>query len=253
MYNEKKCTLCGTCYRNCPKKAIIIESSKLKIKREMCIKCRQCAENCPADAIFFSGEKKSISDIMKIVLRDKEYYDTSAGGVTVSGGEPFVQFEVLYSLLLECRKNNIHTAIETAGDVQWNEMERTISLVDLFLFDLKHIDPEEIVKVTKGNGYNIQSNLQKLAQVDASKIILRIPIIPGFNYKEEVIKEMISFAEKLNISEVNLLPYHTLGKFKYEQLGKVYPMDGASMLDKKELQKYVDMYRHHKIKVKIGG
>ena len=249
LYNTTKCVLCGTCIKNCPTQSIKLIDGKIVINRDTCIKCRLCADNCLAEAIYFIGQTKTISEIMKIILKDKEYYEVSNGGVTISGGEPFVQYDVLCALLSECKNNGIHTAIETTGDTDWEKIEKVQDKIDLFLYDMKHIDPEKLKEVPKGNGNRILSNLKKLASLCPEKIIIRVPVIPSFNYDEDTINGIINFAIDNKIKEVNLLPYHNLGKSKYEHLGLTYPMGDIPMLKKEELLKYA---RNDEILVKIG-
>lgn len=154
------------------------------------------------------------------------------------------------ALLSECKNNGIHTAIETTGDTDWEKIEKVQDKIDLFLYDMKHIDPEKLKEVPKGNGNRILSNLKKLASLCPEKIIIRVPVIPSFNYDEDTINGIINFAIDNKIKEVNLLPYHNLGKSKYEHLGLTYPMGDIPMLKKEELLKYA---RNDEILVKIGG
>lgn len=253
MYNSKKCVKCGTCVKNCPQKAITVENGQLNFDRKKCITCKTCKENCPADAISFIGERKSIEEVMESILRDKNYYEESGGGVTFSGGEPFVQFDFLINVLKKCKEYNINTAIETTGDTSWSNIEMVLPYVDLFLYDMKHSVPEKIIEITGGNGYRIQENLVKLAKEDPNKIIIRVPVIPGFNYYDNVIKDIINMALQLKIPEVNLLPYHNLGASKYDQLGKEYTLKDVKMMSKSELKHYENYGEAVGVMVKIGG
>ena len=153
-------------------------------------------------------------------------------------------------MLDACKEQGIHTAVETTGDTDWDKIEMIQNKIDLFLFDVKHINPEKIKEITKGNGNRILENLRKLAKIDASKIVIRVPVIPTFNNDEITIQGIISLAIELGIPEINLLPYHNLGKSKYDHLGLSYPMGNLAMMKKEELQKY---YRNDIIHVKIGG
>ena len=202
------------------------------------------------DAIYFIGKESTIDEIMAVIMKDKDYYDVSGGGITISGGEPFMQYNALCALLDACKEQGIHTAVETTGDTDWDKIEMIQNKIDLFLFDVKHINPEKIKEITKGNGNRILENLRKLAKIDASKIVIRVPVIPTFNNDEITIQGIISLAIELGIPEINLLPYHNLGKSKYDHLGLSYPMGNLAMMKKEELQKY---YRNDIIHVKIGG
>ncbi|MCG4663080.1 glycyl-radical enzyme activating protein [[Clostridium] innocuum] len=250
MYNKSKCILCGTCAENCPTKSIQFVNEEIVINRKTCINCKTCAKNCLVDAIYFIGKESTIDEIMAVIMKDKDYYDVSGGGITISGGEPFMQYNALCALLDACKEQGIHTAVETTGDTDWDKIEMIQNKIDLFLFDVKHINPEKIKEITKGNGNRILENLRKLAKIDASKIVIRVPVIPTFNNDEITIQGIISLAIELGIPEINLLPYHNLGKSKYDHLGLSYPMGNLAMMKKEELQKY---YRNDIIHVKIGG
>ena len=253
MYKEKTCIKCGKCVVNCPQKAISIVDGKLQFDREKCIKCETCAINCPVSAIHFIGKSVEIEEIMQEVLKDKPFYIESQGGVTISGGEPFVQFAVLKELLVRLKEEGISTAVETTGDTDWEKIEECLPYIDLFLFDVKHSQASEIKRVTKGNGERILYNLKKLASVAANKIIIRTPVIPEFNYDSKTIKEIIDLGAKYQVSEVHLLPYHTLGSSKYEQLDREYTLQGIKMLSKDYLKDFVEYGKSLGVNIQAGG
>ena len=236
MYQEQKCVHCLRCLNSCPIQAISFNEEKLLFNRNKCVSCKTCEKNCLNSAIKFIGKKITTDEIFRIIEKDETYYQESNGGVTFSGGEPFVQFETLKQLLEMCHER-YHTAIETTGDTEWEHIEEVLPKVDLFLLDVKHYDPEWIIKVTKGNGYRIQSNLKKLASIVSNKIIARVPVIPQYNYEQKTLEKMLDMIKENNIKKVNLLPYHTLGVDKYTQLGRDYSLS-SKMLTKKDLEPY---------------
>jgi pyruvate formate lyase activating enzyme len=187
------------------------------------------------------------------VLKDKDYYDVSGGGVTVSGGEPFVQFDFFLDILKQAKVNGLHTAVETTGNTDFSKILEAEPYLDLFLFDMKHLDPEEITRVTKGNGSLIQENFRHLAAIAPKKIIMRVPVIPGFNYASETLEGLIRMAKELDILEVHLLPYHNLGANKYRQLGQTYELEALKMMNKKELEQYTEFGKSLGIHVQAGG
>jgi pyruvate formate lyase activating enzyme len=195
----------------------------------------------------------TVDEIVGIVGDDCVFYENSGGGVTVSGGEPFVQYSGLRELLKALKEKNISIAIETTGDTDWEKIESIIQYVDFFLFDVKHSDADLISKITKGNGERILKNLEKLAEKCAKKIIMRVPVIPDFNYSDDVLESIICIGERLGISEIDLLPYHTLGVSKYRQLGVEYQYPVTKMMNKKELQRFIQTDSKRQIRVQVGG
>lgn len=173
--------------------------------------------------------------------------------MTISGGEPFVQFSVLKELLVRLKEEGISTAIETTGDTDWKNIEECLPYIDLFLFDVKHSQASEIERVTKGNGERILSNLKKLASIAADKIIIRTPVIPEFNYNQSTLREIIDLGAEYHVSQIHLLPYHTLGTSKYEQLDREYTLQGIKMLLKEDLKDFVEYGKSLGVNIQAGG
>lgn len=253
MYNAQKCVRCGKCVIHCPTKAIRFDGMSLNFDRKSCIQCKTCANGCLQDAIQFNGELQSVEQIVAMVMRDKDYYDTTGGGVTISGGECFVQFDRFMELLKRFKQENLHIAVETCGQTSLENIKEVFPYVDLFLFDLKHIDADKFYHVTGGNLEIILTNIAYIAKKDPDKIILRVPVIPDFNYQDMVLKNILYLAKEYGIKHVHLLPYHTFGIGKYEQLGIPYTMESTVSLHKDELKIYSELGEEIGIKVHIGG
>ncbi|MDR1795448.1 MAG: glycyl-radical enzyme activating protein [Erysipelotrichaceae bacterium] len=253
LYQKNKCVGCQTCVSVCPQKAIRFLNNRWQLDRAQCICCGQCAAHCSSDALRLSYKELSVDEVMTVVLQDKNYYSDSSGGLTVSGGEPFVQFTGLLKLLKQAKENQIHTAIETTGDTKWQNIEAVLPFTDLFLFDLKADSAKAITEMSQGNGERILANLNRLSRLFKEKIILRVPCIPGYNFTSESIETMLGIAVSLGIAEVHLLPYHNLGKGKYEQLGLDYALGDLSMLKKSDLQVYCEFGERLGLKVQAGG
>jgi pyruvate formate lyase activating enzyme len=164
---------------------------------------------------------------MDIILRDRDYYDASGGGVTFSGGEPFFQFPALKTLLECCREEGLDTAVETSGEADPAFVAEAAPLVNRFLLDLKTADPRRLQEVCGGGGAVFQ-NIAWLGARQASageggfRVTGRIPVIPGFNADAESMDAIFALAFRHGIGRVELLPYHTLGKGKYRELGLEY-------------------------------
>ncbi len=252
MYDKRKCVKCKKCFLICPNKAINFDNEFI-YDASQCIHCEKCVQSCFHQAIKFAGKDMLIDDIVAEVLKDRDYYDNSGGGVTISGGEPFFQFQSILKLVKKLKKNNISTAVETTGNYKLDYLKETLPYIDLFLFDIKHIDHQKLSDITGGNSDLIFSNLEYLAHNCPDKVIVRVPVIPYFNYSKETLESIIDYASQLGIKEVNLLPYHSLGKNKWEQMHKDYQFKELKMMEKNVLEEYINYGIKHDIYVKIGG
>lgn len=252
MHDTKKCVECRQCEINCSSKAITWNHG-FHWNIDNCMFCNTCVDTCIANAISFAGKDMRIEEIVSEVLKDIRYYETSGGGVTISGGEPFVQFDDFLSLLKELKKYKLHVAVETTGNYELKKLKEAVSYIDLFLFDIKHIDKQLLKQVTGADLEQILQNLTFLSTNNPSSVIIRVPVIPGFNYEKKTILSIFDIAKKYGISNVNLLPYHSLGKNKWGQLHKPYTFEGLPMMDKKELEEYIGIGKEYGLQIKIGG
>jgi pyruvate formate lyase activating enzyme len=190
---------------------------------------------------------------MNIIRRDKHYYQTSGGGVTFSGGEAFVQYNALMALLIACKDEGLHTAIETCGQVEPEKIKEAYPLTDLFLFDIKHTEKRLLKKITGADGDTIYRNLDYISAADPEKIMMRVPVIPGFNYSTRYITAIYRLALKKGIKRVHLLPYHVLGKDKYAQTGLEDAYPHCSAVTKTELIPFKRKGEKMGLNVQIGG
>ena len=204
LFYESKCIGCKKCKSVCKSKA--------------CILCGECAIYCPSMAREICGREITPRELFDIIARDKHYYK-NGGGATFSGGECLLNPDFLRETLSLCKENGIGTAIDTAGNVPYESIERVMPYTDIFLYDIKCIT-KELHKAGTGvsNGL-ILENLKRLKKDFCGRIIIRIPIIGGFNDTEEELRKIKAFLDSLEIEEVEILPYHTLGVHKYEALG----------------------------------
>jgi pyruvate formate lyase activating enzyme len=252
LYNAIKCIGCGKCYAACNYNAIEFENNKPVFLREKCVICRKCEEACPTSAIHFSSKKMSPQSILDIVLRDKDYYERTQGGVTISGGEAFTQFEGFFELLKISKLAGILTAVETCGEYNISLIEKTLPYLDLFLFDLKHVDGNKLKEFTGGNLDIILGNIKYIAKNAPEKLQVRVPIIPGFNHNEDTIKQIFNKALDIGVKSIVLLPYHTLGMDKYTQLDRKYSLDSKKSLSKEALLIYIALGKRMGIEVRVG-
>jgi pyruvate formate lyase activating enzyme len=163
------------------------------------------------------GREASVSEIMDIVQQDRHFFNSSGGGLTISGGEPTWQFEFCKALLQEARRRDIHTALETSGQVAREKLHNLIPLVDVFLFDYKATGTDEYKHLTGVAGGRIRDNLEMLLQSGA-KVILRCPMIPGVNDSEEHLQRISDFSRDPRVHSVEILPYHDIGRSKANDL-----------------------------------
>ena len=235
-YIGSRCLHCGACAAVCPVRAVSAGDGDVRIDRDACTLCGECVRNCPGAALKISPKLMDCRDVVDVVLRDKDYYEHSGGGVTFSGGEALMQPEALLAMLKMCRENGIHTALETTAAVSFEVIGRLEPYVDLFLIDLKHTDGARLREVTGADPELVFGNIRALAA--SHKIRLRLPCIPGFNLDAGHFSKAFSFAVENGITGMDLLPYHTLGTGKYKQLGLEYNYGETGPLDRKELEPY---------------
>ena len=157
--------------------------------------------------------------VRALFIKDKEYYETSGGGVTFSGGECMLQIDFLCEALKKCKENGVHTAVDTAGSVSWESFEKILPYTDLFLYDVKCIDEQKHIQGTGVSNRQILKNLEKLSTNFNGDIIIRIPVITGFNDSEEEMKKISDFLKNIYCKDIELLPYHKMGEHKYDALG----------------------------------
>jgi len=260
-FYESKCTRCGACLKACPLSAINPDlklKSGAKIDRSLCDECGACVKACPAEALKLVGKVVSVDEVMEKVRKDKYFYLTSQGGLTVSGGEPLHQFEFARELLKKAHGENIHAAIETCGHVPWKNYEAVLPYLDLVLYDIKHMDPVKHKQMTGASNRLILSNLKRLSR-SGVPLIIRLPLIPGFNLDRDNIKQTGEFISKLkNVTEVNLMPFHQLGKDKYHRLGREYTLKDLKALESNakgaaKVQAIKSALEAYGLKVTVGG
>lgn len=208
LFYADKCTHCGKCRSVCPNGP------------ETCTLCGRCALYCPADARRVCGDPLSAAEIFATLQKDRAYYENSGGGVTFSGGECMLQPALLLALLKMCREAGIHTAVDTAGNVDFALFEAVRPYTDLFLYDVKCMDSGVHRRYTGVGNERILDNLRRLLQSGAS-VFVRVPVIGGVNDTVEEMRAIRAFLAECGMPEkVELLPYHAMGAHKYAALGK---------------------------------
>lgn len=216
LWSQERCIGCKTCQHSCTQGAITL-SDRVRIEKKKCNLCRACVNNCPSQALEIAGREMAVEDVMKEIEKDILFYDESQGGVTFSGGEPFMQPDFLSELLKMCKKQEIHTAVDTCGYAPTTVIEAISHYVDLFLYDLKTMDDDVHKKYTGVSNALILENVKRLSAT--KKIIVRYPVIPDVNDDEKTAAQLGEFVASLKIRDISLLPYHRGGDEKARKLG----------------------------------
>ena len=221
MFDSGKCIMCGSCKAVCPTQCHSFGERHI-FNRELCVGCGACAEVCSAKALELYGKSITVEDAYNEVAKDKVFYEASDGGVTISGGEPLFQPDFTAELLKMCRESGIHTAIETSGFAEERALLQVLRYCDLVLFDIKETDDAMHKRYT---GVPVKPILANLNIINEMKIpfVIRAPIIPDVNDREAHFKELISIRDSMEYCrEIQIMPYHKIGSYKYELLDKDY-------------------------------
>lgn len=247
LFDERLClTGCDLCQQAAPQMISRLDE-KLIIAREKLneVHVNALADCCPTQALTVCGETQSAGAIMEKVLRDKPFYDRSGGGITLSGGEPFMQPDMARTLLQRSKEARINTAVESCLHVPWKYIEPSLPYLDLLLADLKHVDKARFYQWTDGNAERVLDNFRKLA-ARGVEMTIRVPLIPDFNADEQSIRAISDFAaDEIGAKAIHFLPYHTLGINKYKLLNVPY-LAAHKPLDAPELLHFAAQYASQK-------
>lgn len=211
LFYRDKCTGCGKCVKKCPTGGIS--------DSRRCTFCGECELYCPNSARRVCGKDYTVAQVMQMINRDRAFYENSGGGITCSGGECMLQVDALKELLAACKKQGLHTAVDTAGNVPWENFEKILPFTDLFLYDIKAMTPELHKEFTGVDNKLILDNIKKLFAC-GKKVWIRIPVIGEANDSLEEMQRIVDFLRPFSPEKVELLPYHALGEGKYSAIGR---------------------------------
>ena len=238
---DEKCVNCGLCKTVCHR------------NRKLCNTCANCVQACPHSALEIKGLNMSVGDIINIALKDKHFYEHSGGGMTISGGEPLAQFDFTRSLLRCAKENGLHTCIETCGFAPTLRLLELIPYVDLFLYDYKVSDDIKHKKFTGVSNSLIIDNLLAIDKAGAITI-LRCPIIPTYNDCDSHFSAIAKIANNMrHITEINIMPYHPMGKSKAARIGRKYPMVDPGFPTEEQIDDWINKISRQTTVAVING
>lgn len=221
MYRANRCILCGECIKACPHQALSVNNNIIACDRKNCALCGKCTQACPTLALQMVGEEIPPAELIKIIEKERVFFEQSGGGVTFSGGEPLMQPIFLREMLQLCRERKIHTVVDTSGYGATEELLEIAAFTDLFLFDLKLVDSSRHMQWTGAEVETIHANLHKLC-ASGAEIVFRLPLIVGVNSDRENLEKTAQLIASLpgQNHTIDLLPWHNIAQKKYEQLDR---------------------------------
>lgn len=222
-YREKQCIHCGRCIEVCPSGALSVKEGKLLRDASLCQACGACVEACPSGAMFTKSRYYSLEALLAEISKDRDFYETSGGGVTLSGGEVLAHGPYACQLAEKLKAQGYDLAIETSGFGKWEDLLALASQCDHILFDLKAMDPVTHEQYVGVRPDRIWHNLEALCRQKgiAEKIVIRLPMVHGVNDDEENAQAVADFIKPLGIRRVDILPYHNMGLSKAREAGLV--------------------------------
>lgn len=254
LYSHVKCIGCGTCVENCPTNALKLTPDGIITDADLCDLCGICADVCPTRAMEMSGKEVTVEEILSRIRRETVMMDHSEGGVTISGGEPMMQSGFLIELLDALGREGMHRAVDTSGFSKTENLLEVAKRTDLFLYDLKMMDPEKHKKFTGVSNEKILENLNVLA-ASRAKINIRIPLMRGINADEENIRQSAGFVAALPGEKklVSLLPYHNIAIHKYGKLGQEYDSGEMEEPSPADIEMAIRIFSEYGLEAVVGG
>ena len=245
----QRCIACGRCVEACPRHGLIAGEDGIAIDRAGCTGCQTCASVCPADAMRAIGEWRSVADLADEVERDRVWYEASGGGVTLSGGEPAAQPAFAAAFLAECQRRGLHTALDTCGQASEANFATLLEHTGLVLFDLKHSDEAEHLRLTGAGLRTAHANLLQVADFAGRGRLglwIRTPLIPGAAAEPEVLASIGAFLrDRLDgaFQRWELCAFNPGCAAKYGRLGKQWPYEGSGLLSDDDAQRLLTVAR----------
>lgn len=249
QYYPDRCIACGKCVAVCPESAHSMVDGLHVFDRERCTACGACTDVCYSRALVMAGAVRTAAEVVDIVLRDRAFYETSGGGVTISGGEPMLQPAFTRAVLAGCSAEGVHTAVETAANVAWTRMEEILPVTDLVMMDIKSMDSDVHRKATGVPNGRILENARRLAEYGVP-LIVRTPVVPGVNDDEESIRAIAAFASGLrSLVRYELLRFHAMAGSKYAALGMPFRAGDITPPNDEQMARLADIASSFELEV----
>jgi len=246
-YDRQLCVKCRRCLE-CPEKAVFIDRDRgFVTDMDVCTGCGLCAEHCPTEARTMWGENVPVTDIVKRAARDKAFYDTSGGGITLGGGDPLLQPDAALEILKTSKEQGLNTAIETAGFYEFANLEAVVPYCDCIFIDIKAWDSEKHQRLVQADLDKIKDNIKRLDALldtmeDKPDWTIRIPLLPEYNFTLEDFRGLAEFLKTLkNAGGFEILPFHNFGSGKYEKLNKFYALRDKPNVKAEEVEEYLQI------------
>lgn len=251
-YDATKCLGCQDCVRVCPEGALSMGDGGIVTDPELCVDHGLCAAVCPSEARRLIGRRLTVDELLAEIEKDRLYFDESGGGVTFSGGEPLLQWEFLLDVLKECGRRELHRTVDTTGVAAPDVLLRIAAETDLFLYDIKTMDPELHKRST---GVQLRAVLENLARLlgAGAKVRIRIPLIPGVTDSDSIDRTGALLASLPAIEGVNLLPFHRSARDKHRKFGVPWLLESDDEIPGEQIQQWADLMGAHGFEVTIGG
>ena len=247
---SEKCVSCGDCVSLCPNGAQVMRE-RHEFDRSECTACGKCETACMFGALKLYGKRMTVDEVIEKVLEDKLFFESSGGGMTISGGEPTMQPEFTLALLKAAKAHGINTALDTCGSGSRDVFESTLPFVDTYLFDIKHSTDEGYRKCTGHGGDGIFENLRFLSDSGAA-IEIRIPLVPGYNDDDETLEGIGKLLGSVKTTKVRLLPYHDYAHSKYAALGITDTLPTVALPDRSKLEAAARILREYEPNIIIN-
>jgi pyruvate formate lyase activating enzyme len=249
MFNKSLCTGCGLCVECCPVGAHK-QDGRHTVDFSICTVCGECVKVCTAGALSIHGKTTTIKAVMEQILKDRDYYENSSGGVTLSGGEPLMQPDAAIALASACRSEGLSVYLDTCGYASEETFLRVAAAVDGFLFDVKLTDPELHRKYTGVDNTLILSNFRRAVET-GKPVHMRVILIPGLMDTATNLKALVKLANECGFKgPVDLMPYHSMGLGKYNNLGIQYEGTAFSSPSKQRVEEVIEWFKENNIEAK---
>ena len=258
QFQSSRCIGCGECVTACPEDAQEMSPEGVRVyNRDRCVTCGACVEVCYPEGLQIAGKEVTVDSIVAEVLQDRPFYESSGGGVTLSGGEPMLQHAFSMAILAKCKEEGLHTALETTTYTRWELIEAVLPLTDLFMVDIKHLDPVKHKEATGVSNKSILANIRRLSAT-GKPIIFRVPVVPTVNDAPADIAAIAGFVRELMETRTDhgdglsleLLPFHRLASDKYISLGMDYRASELETPSKNHMSELVEAARTMGVKTR---